>query len=232
MRVHDVILNMIDERGGTDLPRVLVHDGAEALMSSPIAAERVSVQPAKGATAVDGDIVLARVSDGDAKAIQSVLTGLPAGVVAAIALAGSLDTLPVGKLLDAVLGAGAQVQNLLPVQHSGLSAVLIAARSDSVLLPGSYLRGTGTGTGTDDNALRRIVAEWVVESAVTRAREANLERQLDQATRQLAAAKGKPTAAPSPAAASAAARRPSRAQQGLRHPLKAAAHVARKMRTG
>jgi hypothetical protein len=193
MRVHELILSRAvlvgDEPG-----RLLVHEGADVFVTNPIVAERMTVLPAAGETPRGNDVVLALVPD--PLAVGALLAEIPDGVSAALVLTVPIDEIPVGAVLDAVLSAGAQVRDFVPVQSRHATCVLIAVRGEPLVAPAAYLRPDAAQTDLNDGALKRLIAEWVVDGAVTRAkvtadvlRIQNAEREVAELRAQLDAAR-------------------------------------------
>jgi hypothetical protein len=228
---------------------LLVHASAETFVTNPILTDNLTVLPLGDEIPKPGDIVLTRIADPDE--LSRALDDLPSDVYAAIALTVPIAELPVGPIIDTVLSAGAQVRELAPVQSREATCVLLVTRSDELVVPAPYLRPQAAPDTLDQPALHRLLAEQVIDSVVSRARQsagiaraeaadteiANLRSQLESAQadrdRRVAAVNKELEAAKRrvDTVESSAAQQLGRAMLSMRHhPLRGTAQLTREVR--
>lgn len=116
-----------------------------------------------------GGVVLVAPDALEAGAIAALLAEVPAGADVVAFLPTTPLALPVGAVLEALSSSGVQPVDAVPVEHAEFGVALLGTRTEGFAPVASYLSGRPPIT-PDETALKRIVAERVVEGLALRAR--------------------------------------------------------------
>lgn len=121
-----------------------------------------------------GGVVLVAPQELDAAALTGLLNDVPEGADVVAFLPTTPLELPVAVVIDALSASGVQAVEAVPVEHARFGVALLGVRSEGRAPVASYLSGREP-VAADEAALRRIIAERVVEGLALRARLASLE---------------------------------------------------------
>ncbi len=157
MRVFEIVAAVstgrtpVDATGGA-VDGLRLPDGAEGSVGSTPA----------------GGVVLVAPDEVDAASLGALLSEVPDGADVVAFLPVTPLNLPVGVVVEALSASGVQAVDAIPVEHARFGVAVVGARTDGLAPLASYLSGRAPIV-PDDGALKRIVAERVIEGLAVRA---------------------------------------------------------------
>ena len=190
MRVYEIVAEV-------SRPTSRVIDATAGLLTGAL---RLTAEDAGEVTAAQpGDVVVLAVGDLETDTLMATLREVPQDVQTVLFLPCTPSTLPVGRVVDAVLGADLQVARAVPIERSKFGVAVVAMRVDGLLPMHPYLVAREP-IALVEPAIRRLAAEHAVGGLAMRAlldgeigstdRVAELERKLAKTRRRLAEIEG------------------------------------------
>lgn len=146
-----------------------------------------------------GDVVVLAAGDLEAETLNAGLTGVPSDVPTVLFLPCTPAQLPVGRAIEAILGAGLQVARAVPIEQSKFGVAVVVMRTDGWLPLHPYLSAREP-VELLEPTIRRLAAEHALAGLAMRAlvdgdgstpdRVAALEKKLAKTRKRLAEIEG------------------------------------------
>jgi hypothetical protein len=174
MRVFEVV-----EHHVADVKRVVAVGGSDELVTQlrlPDGLATADDESDGGPRA--GDLVVVDVGPepADVDGLGSTVAAVPEGATLLLLLRAPLTELPLGPVVTALTTAGLQVVEAAPVAHPTVTAAVVARHPDAGPLPFVPYLGGRPLVAADEDQLRRVVNEHLVEGLVNRARDVERDR--------------------------------------------------------